>query len=216
MILVNFKIYSQTFGAQAENLIKIIKEVQETSNIPIIPVVSPLDAYRLKQKFNIDVFIQNINEYKDGPHTGSISALQAQNIGISGSLLNHSECRQPSGTIRKIIKNIPSGFKLVVCLQTLNQSTTWAKNIKPDYIAFEPKELIGNKSKSVATEYSDTIKKIVKFYAPIPILVGAGIHQIQDVKTSLDSGAAGILVSSNIVTALDPKKQLMDLASAFK
>lgn len=216
MILVNFKTYQHTFATQAENLVKIIKEVKNTFNIPIIPVVSPLDAYRLKQKFDLDIFIQNINEYIDGPHTGSISALQAQNIGVSGSLLNHSECRQPSGTIRKIIKNTPSGFKLVVCIQTLNQSTTWAKNIKPDYIAFEPKELIGNQSKSVATEYSNTIKKIVKAYYPIPVLVGAGIHQKQDVVISLDSGAIGVLVSSDIITAPDPKKQLIDLASAFK
>jgi len=40
----------------------------------------------------------------------------------------------------------------------LGQSETWAKNITPDFIAYEPKDLIGSKEKSVASEKPEVIK----------------------------------------------------------
>ena len=215
MIFVNFKIYPSTFSHQAVNLVKIIKEVSVESSVKIIPIVSSLDAVEATSQLP-EVFIQHIDEYLEGPFTGRISSLHAASLGLSGALINHSEYRQKPGTIKKIIKSLPKNFQSIVCLQTINQAITWGKFIKPSFIAYEPTALIGSKTESVATKHSDAIKKFVNFYPNIPIIVGAGIHSVEDVKISLSSGAKGILVASDIITSSDPKKELLDLALAFR
>ena len=215
MILVNFKLYRETFGNGALKLAEICQKVTKKTGVKIIPVVTALDALRIKEKLKMEVYLQAVDEVKDGAKTGFISPFQAESLKIEGTLINHSEHRIKPGSIKKILKNWPKDFKSVVCISTLGQADGWAKNIKPDIIAYEPKELIGSKDKSVATEKPEMIKKIVEKYSKIPILVGAGIHSKEDVKISLKLGAKGVLISSFIVKAKDPEKELLEIASAF-
>ena len=215
MILVNFKIYKETFGDGALKLAEICKKVSQKSGVKIIPVVSALDAVRIKEKLNIEVYLQAVDEFSEDAKTGFISPVQAEALKIEGSILNHSEHQIKPGTIKKILKKYPKKFKSVVCISSFGQTERWAKNIKPDMIAYEPKELIGNKEKSVATEKPEIIKKIVEKYPKIPILVGAGIHSKEDVIASLKLGAKGVLISSFIVKAKDPEKELTEIASVF-
>ncbi|MDD2483224.1 MAG: triose-phosphate isomerase [Candidatus Shapirobacteria bacterium] len=215
MILVNFKLYKETFGGGALKLAEICQRVAKKSGVEIIPVVSSLDAFRIKEKLGMKVYIQAVDEVTEGAKTGFISPFQASELKIEGTLLNHSEHRIKAGSIKKLLKKWPKDFKSIVCISTLGQAQTWAKNIKPDMIAYEPKELIGSKDKSVATEKPEMIKKIVEKYPKIPVLVGAGIHSKEDVKISLKIGARGVLISSFIVKAKDPEKELMEIASAF-
>ena len=162
MILVNFKLYKETFGDGALKLAEICKKVGTKSGVKIIPVVSALDAVRIKEKLGIEVFLQSVDEFSEGSKSGFVSPFQAESLKIDGSLLNHSEHRIKPGTVKKILKNYPKNFKSVVCISSLGQAEGWAKNIKPDMIAYEPKEFIGNKEKSVASEKPEIIKKIVE------------------------------------------------------
>ena len=216
MILVNFKIYKQSFGMGAVELAKTCQEVAKKTKVEIIPVVSALDGWRIKTEVGGKVFLQNVDEYKEGAKTGQISAVAAKELGLDGSLLNHSECRKKPGTIRKMIKCWPKDFVSVVCLQSLGQAEKWGRKIKADFVAYEPKDLIGSKDKSVASEKSSVIKNMVKILEPTPILVGAGIHQAKDVEVALKMGAKGILVASDVVKAENPRKELLELAEAFR
>lgn len=215
MILVNFKIYKQSFCQGAVELAKICQDVAKETGVEIIPVVSALDGWRIKSEVGGKVFLQNVDEYEEGAKTGHISPIAAKELGLDGSLLNHSECRKKPGTIRKTVKVWPEGFVSVVCLQSLGQAEGWGRKIKVDFVAYEPKELIGSKDKSVASEKASVIKKMVKILEPTPVLVGAGIHQAEDVKVSLKMGARGILVASDVVKAENPRKELLELAKAF-
>ena len=215
MILVNFKLYKETFGDGALKLAEICKKVSKKTGVKIIPVVSALDAVRIKEKLEMEVYLQAVDEFDEGAKTGFISPVQAESLKIDGSVLNHSEHRAKPGTIKKVLKKWPKNFKSVVCISSLGQTESWAKNIKPDMIAYEPKELIGSKDKSVATEKPEIIKKMVEKYPKVPILVGAGIHSKKDVEVSLKLGAKGVLISSFIVNAKDPEKELTEIASAF-
>lgn len=215
MILVNFKIYKETFGNKALELAKICKEVMRETKIEIIPVVSALDAYRIQKEIGIKVYLQNVSEYEEGAKTGSISLLQAKELGIAGSLLNHSENKLKPGIIKKIIKKIPKGFDLVLCLQTLGQTERWAKNVKPTIIAYEPSYLIGSREKSVSTEKPEIIQKMVEKFKPIPVLAGAGIKNMEDIKIAIKLGVKGILISSAIIKSNNPKKDLLELAKVF-
>ena len=215
MIVVNFKIYEETFGEKAFELAKICKKISQKTKVKIIPAVSALDALRIRNELEIDVWLQNVDEVFEGAKSGSISPIQAQMLGICGSLINHSENKKKPGSIKKMLKNWPNKFKAMVCLSSLGQAERWAKNIKPDYIAYEPKNLIGSKDKSVASEKPDTIKKIVEKYPNVPVFVGAGIHSARDVEVSLKLGAKGILISSYIVKNKKPEERLEELARCF-
>lgn len=215
MILINFKIYQETFGNNAVKLAKICKEVMEETKIEIIPVVSTLDAYRISSELKMKVYLQSVDEYFEGARTGYVSPIQAKELKIQGSLLNHSEHKIKSGTIKYILKHWPANFDAVVCIQTLGQTERWAKNIKPTMIAYEPSYLIGSKDKSVSTEKPEVIKKMVEKFRGIPVLVGAGIKTSEDVKIALELGAKGILVSSAIIKSNNPKKDLLELARVF-
>lgn len=215
MILINFKIYKETFGDRALEFAEICKRVSQKSGVRIIPVVSALDAVRIKEKTGMEVFLQAVDEYNDGAKSGFVSPFQAEALKIDGSLINHSEHKIKPGTVKKILENYPKNFKSVVCIGSLGQADGWAKNIKPDWIAYEPKEFIGNKEKSVASEKPDIIKKMVERYPNIPILVGAGVHSKEDVKASLKLGAKGVLIATFIMKAKDPEKELVEVASAF-
>lgn len=216
MILINFKIYKETFGDKALKLAEICKKVSQKSGVKIIPVVSALDAVRIKEKLGVEVFLQAVDEFDEGAKSGFVSPFQAESLKIDGSLLNHSEHKIKPGTVKKILKHYPKNFKSVVCIGSLGQTESWAKNIKPDWIAYEPKEFIGNKDKSVSSEKPEIIKKMVEKYPKIPILVGAGIHSKKDVEVSLKLGAKGVLISSFIIKAKDQEKELTEIASAFK
>lgn len=216
MIAVNFKIYENTFGDGVLGLAKICRKVAEKTGVKIIPVVSALDARMIKEKLEMEVWIQNTDDFFEGAKSGSISPIQAKEAGIDGSLINHSECRKKPGTIKKMLKAWPKKFVATVCLSTLGQAKGWAKNIKPDFIAYEPKSLIGSKDKSVASEKPEVIKKMVEMFPKVPILVGAGIHSAEDVAVSLKLGAKGILISSYIVKNKNPEEKLTELAKCFK
>ena len=90
-------------------------------------------------------------------------------------------------------------------------------SLNPDFISYEPPELIGNKDTSVATAKADVIAQAVEISkkSGIPLIVGAGVHSALDVKKCLSLGAVGIAVASDVMNALDPKKELLDLTEGF-
>lgn len=202
MILINFKIYKETFGEGAIKYAKICKEVAEETKVKITPVVPAINAYKIIKEVGIEVYLQEFTE-------GAVEA------GAAGSLLNHSDHRLKPGMVKKLLKQWPKDFESVLCFSTLGQLEKWVKKLKPSYLAYEPKELIGNREKSVSSEYAKTIKKIVKLVSPTPVLVGAGIHCHENVKVALELGAKGVLVATDIVKASDPKAELLELARAF-
>ncbi|OGL54093.1 hypothetical protein A3K55_02590 [Candidatus Shapirobacteria bacterium RBG_13_44_7] len=202
MILVNFKVYPEATGKKGIELAKICRMVGEKYKVEIYPVVRALEAYRVKNEAEVEVYLQEFVEETGG-------------LGIKGSLLNHSDHRLKPGTIRKVLKSWPKGLESVVCLSTWGQMEKWGRKLKPSYFAYEPKELIGNREKSVSSEYSEVIKKMVELVAPIPLLVGAGIHCGEDVRIALRAGAKGILVATDVVKADNPEKELEELAAAF-
>ena len=195
---------------------KMCKRVAEKTGVEIIPVVSALMAYRIKQEVEGKVFLQNVDEEMEGAKTGRISMAEAVALGIDGAIVNHAECRKKVGTIRRVIKNRPEGFCLVVCLQTLGQAEKWGRKLKSDYIAYEPKELIGSKEKSVATEKAGSIEKMVKLVGEGRLIVGAGIRSKKDGETAMKMGAVGVLVASGVVTDKDPEGRLVELTEGLR
>lgn len=215
MILINFKLYKETFGEGAIKLAKIVKDVSQRYKIRIVVTTSALDAVRVKETTGADVWLQDVDEYAEGKATGWISMNQAMHLGIKGSLLNHSEHQKPKGTVQKIIRSRPQGFEIMTCAKSLGQIERWVDGSKPDWILYEPPELIASKDKSVATEKPEVIKNAVELVKNSRLMVGAGVKSKKDVEVSLKMGAKGVGLSSAFVLGENPKAVLEEIASGF-
>jgi triosephosphate isomerase len=214
MIFINFKIYREAWGEKGVELAKICERVGLKTGVKIIPVVSALDYGLIRNSIKGEIFLQHTDWQKDGAHNGAISMEQAQTAGVAGSLVNHSEKKLKLGTIKKTVAGKPEGFKLLTICQNINQITKWGSELKTDYLAWEPKELIGNPEVSVMDKYEEQVKKLVTG-VKVPLIIGAGIHRGEDVRRAIAAGAAGVLVASDVVKAGDPEKELTELAEAF-
>jgi triosephosphate isomerase len=208
MIFVNFKTYKEGTGEKALELAKICEEIAQKSGKVIIPVVQAADLFRISQQIKIPVWVQHLDWQPQGQHTGWTNLEAVAEAGASGTLLNHSEDHIPPGTVSH------QKFQILICCKSTGQAERLAK-FKPDFLAYEPPELIGSREKSVASERPEAIGNLVKMIPNIPIIVGAGIHSQEDVRVSLRMGAKGILVATDVVLAKDPTKELEDLAKGF-
>ena len=130
-------------------------------------------------------------------------------------MVNHFEHQVPKGTVQKIIKNRPKGFVIVCCVKTIGQIERWAKRAKPDYILYEPPELIGSSELSVATAKPESIKRAVEACGEVPLIVGAGVKSREDVEVSLKLGAMGVGLASGFVLSSEPKKVLEEIVNGF-
>ncbi len=214
--ITNFKNYEQSVGQNAVDLALIHQRVAEETGKSIAVAVSPLDIYRVSQAVSIPVLSQSMDPIDFGKNTGSILPQGIKRSGGIGSLINHSEDRverqilaETAGFAQK------SGLIRIVCAESPEEVEQLA-DLDPDFIAFEPPELIGSTSASVATAHPESIKKAVQLARGIPLLVGAGVNSIEDVKISLELGARGFLVATAIVKAKDPLAKLRELVGAME
>ncbi len=221
MLFINFKIYQQTFGQGAFDLAKICKKVADKTGVKIIPVVSALDLRAVKEICD-QVWLQHVDIYFQGKHTGYISPLAAAAAGADGTLLNHSEHKIPPGHIHQILATNRTieqfnNFRFCLCFKTKGQAQNWLKTIdpKPDFVAYEPPELIGGDI-SVSQSQPEVVERIKKLLPDHRLIIGAGIKTGEDVSKAVELGAEGVLVSSGVVTADNPEKALLDLANGFK
>ena len=78
--------------------------------------------------------------------------------------------------------------------------------------------MVGSKKTSVAQAKPEIISQSVEIAkeADLPLIVGAGIKSTEDVRKSIELGAAGVAVASDVVAAKDPKKEILDLVEGFR
>lgn len=209
LIIINFKAYQETLGRKGFKLAQICQEVAKKYQAKITICPPEPDLSLFAKKFKIPVFAQHLDPFEPGKKTGFIIPAEAKAEKIKGTLINHSEHPLKFKDIKTLVQ-LCKKYKLisVVCVPNLNILNK-IKTLKPDYIAYEPPSLIGGKI-SVTQAKPEIIKKAVNS-TKIKLLVGAGVHSHQDVKTALKLGAVGVLVASDIVKAKNPKKELAEL-----
>lgn len=189
MIIVNFKKYVS--GKEAVNLANICKKVAVETRVKIIICVQPQDIQSdiecWSQKFEPDA------------------------SGFTGTLLNHSDYLLSWDEIATQSSKCKTAF--CICVNSFQEAVK-ATKLSPDYIAYEPHELIGDKNKSVSSEKPDVIQHLTS-NIQLPVLIGAGIHSPEDIQIGLKLGAVGFLLATDVVKAEDPEKELRELAEAF-
>lgn len=215
-LIINLKTYEESSDKNAIKIAKICKKLEKNAkkrNVDIILCPQIIDLKDvLKEK--VKVFSQHIDDYNFGAHTGFTIPSSIKKAGAIGTLINHSEHRINIKKIENEIK-IAKELKLLTCVCTRNvKETEKIAKLKPDFIAVEPKELIGGDI-SISTAKPELIKKSLKACGKIPLLVGAGVKNSNDVKIAIKLGAKGILVASGVVKAKNIEKAIKDLLSGF-
>ncbi len=210
LILLNFKLYSQTAGKKGIERAKAIATLrQKKYRIAIAP--SLLTTSELARSISLPVFAQHTDAVLDGALTGHISLSELQSLNVKGTILNHSERKIDLLTLQKtILLCRKKKLITVVCGSTITEVKRIAA-FHPDYIAYEPAELIGGKI-SVATAKPGIILKAVQAVRKISpktnVLCGAGVQTKQDVQQALRLGAQGVLIGHAVAKANNPKRFL--------
>jgi triosephosphate isomerase len=219
IILVNFKCYEEATGERAFKLAKTCEFVSFEYGINISVVPQFADIRTIADEIEIPVFSQHIDPIDFGAFTGHVTALSVKEVGAIGTLINHSERRLDLEKIKKCIELAKKyGLISVCCSASVDESKDITK-FNPDFIAYEPPELIGT-GIPVSQTKPEVVKKIVdeiKIINPgIKILCGAGISKGEDVKRALELGTVGVIPASGVVKAANPEDVLVDFAEAIK
>ena len=207
--VVNFKNYAQSIGKETEKMLQELEDVKLNGNSLRLAIPT---AHLLLSKQYGNIIAQHVDPDEQGPFTGKIIMEDLKSIGISASLLNHSENRIPMESINKTIRRASvQEFELYVCSRDVGETEELCKAGALN-IAYEPQELIGGDI-SVSTAKPEVIRDCAEIcdHFGAKLLVGAGIKNITDVKTSQELGASGVLISSGVIRSTDPKNSLNSL-----
>ena len=210
LYVINLKAYPGTWGPAGRQLVRSLAEVAADKGVNLILCVPATEIQDYSANLGITVFAQQVLAETAGAHTGALLPEMVKTAGASGTLLNHSEWPYDLKALSQAVQRCRTvGLTTIACARDLVTAQQLA-GMKPDYIAYEPPEFIGNDKISVSQAAPDTIKRIVE-QIKCSILVGAGIHSRADVVIAQKLGAQGILVASHVMTAADPARALVEL-----
>jgi triosephosphate isomerase len=219
MIFVNYKTFEESSGTKALGLTKILEEAAHESQVKIVPVVQIIDAESVISGTTLEVWIQHIDPISYGAHTGWTLPEEAVRVGVSGVFLNHSEHKFDSldSLYTANEKAMNANLKTLIFAGTLDELKKVCA-FAPTYVAYEPAELVGSTTTSVARAQPEIISQAYEIArgAGLPLIVGAGVSSMEDVKKSVELGAVGVAVATAIIKAPDPKIKLMELTEGFK
>ncbi len=161
-----------------------------------IGIAVPYPLLYLAEVMEIPLYAQHVDPVERGAYTGHLPPFLLKEMGVSGSLLNHSERRLRLDTIHDTVGLLrENGLESVVCARNPEEVRALSA-FSPTYVAMEPPSLIGS-GKSVSTERPEEIKEASRYTENL--LVGAGIRSREDVETAIRLGAKGVLVASAAV-----------------
>lgn len=208
LFFINFKAYDESTGKNAAELIRNI-EKNFSGDSSLAVVLNPLDSMI---ETALQKYIQAAEPLNPGPFTGHIPIGAVRKYGYSGVMINHSEYRLGTDKIGELVAmSSKLGLKTLVCADGMEKIKEIVP-FKPDFIAYEPPELIGG-NVSVSTAKPEIIGEAVQLLkgTKSKLIVGAGIKNRSDVRISRKLGADGILVSSGVVKSPEPIKVIVEM-----
>lgn len=218
MIFINFKTYEQGTGQKAVELVHKLCDCQGETGVPVIPVVQVVDVRIAVQASDHEVWVQHTDGVEYGQFTGWILPEAIKEAEAKGAFLNHSENKKDMADLTTIVGRCREvGLKTLVFAADLEELKEILE-LRPDYVSYEPPGLIASRETSVARAKPEVIGKAAALAkeAGIPLVVGAGVKDVEDIRVSREQGAVGVVVSSAVVLADDPKGVVLSLAEGFK
>ncbi len=193
ILVINFKTYKEATGNKAIGFARICKDVSRKYKVKIF--VSPQYADIEKvSKLKIPTLAQHVDAMDEGAYTGHMSMLSLKRSGGVGTFLNHSERKLTLSEIKKSIELSKKYKLLTFCFASTAQEGKKITEYSPDFLLYEPPELIGtgiSVSKTRAEEITKFVNAVERINPKTTVLCGAGITNGEDVKAALKLGVRG-------------------------
>lgn len=210
VLVINAKTYPESTGANAIRLVQVCDDIAREFDADIGLAVAELDLLAVRNEAKkTKVYAQHVDPGEPGKNTGFVLAKAVVANGITHTVLNHSEHKLPWEVLERTVQECQElGMTIIICADTVDEVSRVAQ-LRPSYVAVEPPELIGG-NRSVSTTNPGIITESKNAVGDVPLLVGAGIKNGEDVRIALELGAVGVLVASGVVKAKDPGAVLRD------
>lgn len=214
LVVVNFKTYQTAHGLSAENLAKIMENLE--SNARIVAVVSAFDLSSVVNIApNLEVWTQHLDPIQFGSNTGWLHPDTAIERGAKGTLINHAEHKVSIEHIAMLLDQVPEDFTVCACAADVEEAKSLAA-LRPTFVAVEPPELIGGDISVTSADpkiVTGTVDAVRDISADVGILCGAGVKNGSDVSMALELGTSGVLLASGVTKSSNPLEALSDLIS---
>jgi len=210
IIVINAKTYPESTGRNAIPFVQLCDAVAKKTGAEIgLAVAEPALLAARNEAKNCTIYAQHVDPGERGRNTGFVLAKSVFALGITHTLLNHSEHKLSWDVLEKTVEECQElGMTIIICADTAEEARKVAI-LKPKYVAVEPPELIGGDI-SVSTANPEIIRQAKEAIGDVQLLVGAGIKNGEDVRVALALGAVGVLVASGVVKAKNPEDVLRD------
>ena len=215
MFVINCKNYEEIAGDKIIKFVKIAEKVSKKYKVKIA-IAPPQHLIGLVANSSILILSQHIDDSKVGSSTGFVIPELLKKSKVKGSLINHSEHRISSDTIKRLVLKLKQlEMTSIVCVKNVAEAKKYSK-LNPDYIAIEPPELIGS-GKAISTERPELITRAADAVngTSAKLLCGAGIVSGGDVAKATELGSKGILVASGIIKSKDWEKIISEFVKAL-
>lgn len=218
MMLVNFKAYRESMGLGGINIAKTCEKVSKDLGILIVVAPQLCDLALISKEVDIPTYAQHVDPIMPGSKTGWIPPEAAEMAGAKGVILNHSEHPMDEACIRFVVERSRElGLETCVCAKDVEASQAYAQ-IRPDYVAIEPPELIGGEVSVVNADpeiVRGAVRAVKKVDERIAVLCGAGIKEASDISKALSLGTKGVLIASEVVKAKALEERLRIMVGGF-
>lgn len=206
--------------------LKKINDKIFSNNVILFPS-SIYIPYFLNQYYRVG--IQDVHFESTGPYTGEVSPVQAKSMGVSCTLVGHSERKKffkETDTMvnKKVLESLASGLSVILCIgetfeekellktdRVLKKQITCAlryvKDLSKIMIAYEPVWAIGTKKVPKNDEIEKTVQYIKKLinkdygYSDIKVLYGGSVDEKNIKNICKISNLDGVLVGNSSTDA---------------
>lgn len=218
ILIVNLKIYEQGIGLNTLRFCEYASSLKKKYDVATYIAVNPIDIRLCLDKYRDVIISQTADVVGYGAKTGHISINVLSDIGVKGTLVNHSEYKINHNVVKDIVDVANDlGLLTFVCVDSIKELKELLNlDVKPTAFAIEPPELIGT-GKSVSKYQPETVINAVKIGEKygVDILCGAGVTNSDDVEMALKLGVTGVLVASGVVKASSPYQVMENMVKVM-
>ncbi len=216
IIIVNYKTYSQSVGDKSVKLTNIIEDNKEAS-WSVCPQTA--DLRMVADETEIPILAQHVDGIEPGSNTGHVLCDTMKEAGAVGTLINHSEKRLKISEIERIVEICKEKDLMTIVCANNPKVAAAAAAFCPDFVAYEPPELIGGDisvSSAKPELIREAVEKVKDVNPKVEVLCGAGVKDGNDVKKALELGTKGVLLASGLVKSDKPVEVIKDLESGIQ
>ena len=212
LIAANWKLYKTQAETRA-----FCAAFQPPDGVDVV-ICPPYTSLGAAVESGLTVFAQNVHWAKDGAFTGEVSVAMLQELGVTGSLVGHSERRQFFGetdedTARRVAAALAAGLRVIACVGELEAERDAGETeavlrrqvsvFEPHpnlVIAYEPVWAIGT-GKTATPEIAQEAHAFIKSILDAPVLYGGSVKPENAAELLAQPDVDGALVGG---ASLDP------------